>query len=259
MNTALRARAAVALVLMALAGVGAHEWRPTHFLADTTGKVDLEQMFPKRLGNWTLDTRGPVQLVSPDQKAVLSKIYNQTLSRTYVNPQGDRVMLAVAYGGDQSDGTEAHRPDICYPAQGFDILSRGSAIWQLTGQQLHTRQLLTRLGGRVEPVSYWLVVGDRVVVGTTEQKLAKLAYSMRGIIPDGLLVRVSTIDTDAARGFRTQSAFVSDVFDALQGRARERIFGASPVSSPQNVSVSESAERLEAVVPQRILPLVVQR
>jgi EpsI family protein len=227
MNGALRVRAAVALVLMVAAGLGAHVWRPTQFLADTKAKVELEAMFPQRFAAWSVDTRGPVQLISPDQKALLNKLYNQTLSRTYANAQGDRVMLAVAYGGDQSDGTSAHRPDICYPAQGFDILSTGSSVWQLPGQLLPTRNLLARLGARIEPVSYWVVVGDRIALGGTDQKLAQLAYSTRGLIPDGLLMRVSTIDSNTQRAYQVQSGFVSDLFSAMAPPARERIFGSA--------------------------------
>jgi EpsI family protein len=230
-NSSTRSRALVALVLMALTGVAAHVWRPTAFLADTKAKVELEQMFPQRFGTWSIDTRGPVQLISPDQKALLNKLYNQTLSRTYVNPQGDRVMLAVAYGGDQSDGTSAHRPDVCYPAQGFDILSSSSSIWQLPGQQLPTRHLLARLGARIEPVSYWVVVGDRIALGGTDQKLAQLAYSTRGLIPDGLLMRVSTIDNNTQRAYQVQSGFVNELFNAMPPPARERIFGVATQSA----------------------------
>jgi EpsI family protein len=226
MNTQ-RIKALVVMLLVLAAGVGAHVWRPTQFLADTKAKIDLEQMFPKQVGPWTVDTRGPVQLISPDQKALLNKLYNQTLSRTYVNAQGDRVMLSVAYGGDQSDGTSAHRPDVCYPAQGFDILSSGSSVWQLPGQQLPTRHLLARLGARIEPVSYWVVVGDRIALGGTDQKLAQLSYSARGLIADGLLMRVSTIDPDSVRAYQVQSRFVSDLFSAMELPARERIFGAT--------------------------------
>ena len=244
MNKAQRLKAVLVLVLTMAAGFGAHAWRPTQHLADSKAKIELETMFPMRMGSWTVDTRGPVQLISPDQEALLNKLYNQTLSRTYVNGKGDRMMLSVAYGGDQSDGTEAHRPDICYPAQGFDILSRSASVWQLPGQVLPTRQLLTRLGGRVEPVSYWVVVGDRIALSGSDQKLAQLAYSTRGVIPDGLLMRVSTIDPDSQRAYEMQAGFVREMFDSMQPAARERIFGtvsAAPSGKLSSVSHAHTA------------------
>jgi EpsI family protein len=239
-SAALRVRAAVALVLMMLAGIGSQLWRPTHYMADAKAKLELEQVFPAQFGTWALDTRGPVQLVSPDQQALLKKLYGQTLSRTYTNPQGDRVMLSVAYGGDQSDATTAHRPDVCYPAQGFDILARGSSVVQLGGAQLPTLHMLARLGARVEPVSYWFVVGEHVALSGTDQKLAQLRYSARGIVPDGLLMRVSTIDTDAPHAYTVHSAFVTDLFAAIQPPWRERVFGAMP-TAPGKVSSAAGA------------------
>mgnify|MGYP000449828048 CR=1 FL=1 len=104
-----RVRAALVAALMVASFAVAAAWRPTAKLADSHPKIELESIFPKRFGEWTTDERMPVQLVSPDTAALLSKIYNQTLSRTYVNAKGQRMMLSVAYGGDQSDATRRTR------------------------------------------------------------------------------------------------------------------------------------------------------
>ena len=57
------------------------------------------------------------------KEAIINKIYNQTLTRTYINPRGDRIMLSIAYGRDQSDALQMHKPELCYPAQGFRLLN----------------------------------------------------------------------------------------------------------------------------------------
>ena len=59
------------------------------------------------------------------------------------------------------------------------------------------------------------MVGDRVTLSGTEQKLAQLAYSTRGVIPDGMLVRVSSIDQNAESAWLMQQSFIAD----LAGRA----------------------------------------
>ncbi|MDP1534193.1 MAG: EpsI family protein [Rubrivivax sp.] len=210
---------------MALAFAGAHAWRPTQHMADMRQKVDLETMFPKAFGDWTVDDRMPVQLISPDQAAVLNKIYNQTLSRTYVNRAGERIMLSVAYGGDQSDGTRAHRPEVCYPAQGFQIVSSQATRIPLGQGTLPVRQLLARQGGRIEPITYWVMVGDRVALSGTQQKLAQLSFSVRGIIPDGLLIRVSSIDANAAKAYGDQAVFVDGLARALRPADRSLVVG----------------------------------
>lgn len=223
----LRAKAAIVLAAMLLALAGAHAWRPTQRLADTRPKVNLETLFPRSFGDWTVDAHMPVQLISPDTQAVLDKIYNQTLSRTYVNRQGERIMLSVAYGGDQSDATRAHRPEVCYPAQGFQILSGRDGAIDLGGQKLRVRHLLSRLGGRVEPISYWIMVGNRVTLSGTEQKLAQLSYSTRGVVPDGMLVRVSSISGDEAMAYEMHQRFVAQLSLALTGGLRSQVFGLS--------------------------------
>ena len=88
--TGVRIKAVIVLVLAMAAFAGAAAWRPTVHMSDNRAKVNLETLFPMVLGNWVVDDRMPVQLVSPDTAALLNKIYNQTLSRTYVNPDGDR-------------------------------------------------------------------------------------------------------------------------------------------------------------------------
>ena len=220
-------KALLALLLMLAAFAGAQAWRPTSRLADTRPKVELETMFPKAFVDWRVDDRMPVQLISPDTQAMLNKIYNQTLSRTYINARGDRIMLSVAYGGDQSDATRAHRPEVCYPAQGFQINSKQDGVVSLGGQPLRVRRLVSQLGNRVEPITYWITVGERITLSGTEQKLAQLSYSTRGVVPDGMLVRVSSIDADAAKAYRSHEAFVADMARAVPGALQAQVIGKS--------------------------------
>lgn len=220
-----RLKALIALVLMVAAFAGAAAWRPTAYLADSRPKVDLETMFPEKFADWRVDDRMPVQLIAPDQAAVLTKIYNQTLSRTYVNTKGERVMLSVAYGGDQSDATRAHRPEVCYPAQGFQVLSSSQTNIAVGQQPLRVRQLVAKMGARIEPITYWVMVGDNVTVSGTEQKLAQLSYSTRGLIPDGMLIRVSSIDPNPRAAYALQEAFVSDLAEGVSADVRSKIVG----------------------------------
>lgn len=221
-------RVAVALmtVLMLASSGAAHYMTPTEHLADKVGKPDLEALFPKQFGVWRLDANVPVILPAPDVQARLDAIYNQVLSRTYVNDRGQRVMLSVAYGGDQSDGTRIHRPEVCYPAQGFQILSNKVDHIDLPGHEpLKVRHLESKLEQRFEPITYWVVVGDSAVVSSSEQKLAQLRYGLRGVIPDGMLVRVSSIDPDTRRALDLQQQYISDLARFLTPQASQRVFG----------------------------------
>lgn len=220
-----RKRAIVMFALVLAAALAGYVWKPTQHLSDMRSRTNLEQMFPKSFGEWVVDERMPVQLVSPDQQALLNKIYNQTLSRTYTNAAGERIMLSVAYGGDQSDGTRAHRPEVCYPAQGFQIQTDSSDKLMIDGQRVPARLLVARQGARIEPITYWVVVGERVALSGPEQKFAQLAYSVRGIVPDGMLVRVSTIDADSKRAYALQHRFLSSLAAAIDTSVKARVFG----------------------------------
>lgn len=225
--TGVRAKAIVLAGLMALGAVAAEVTRPTTKIADMGEPVQLERLFPREFGPWRVDDSLPVILPSPDVQAKLDKIYNQVLSRTYVDAAGRRIMLSVAYGGDQSDGTNAHKPEVCYPAQGFQLgSSRRGTIELADGARLAVRDLTTHLGTRQEPITYWIVVGDSTVTSGTEQKIAQLRYGLRGLIPDGMLVRVSSIDGDAPRAHALHREFVEDLAAALDYKSRSRVFGA---------------------------------
>ena len=224
--TTTRVRAALVVALMVVSFAVAAAWRPTVKLADQRPKVDLETIFPKTFGDWRVDDRMPVQLVSPDVAELLNKIYNQTLSRTYVNPKGERIMLSVAYGGDQSDGTRAHRPEVCYPAQGFQVVNSITGTLHGDAGGMPVRRLVAKMGSRIEPITYWMVIGERVTTTGTETKLAQMSYGLRGQIPDGMLMRVSMIDPDSARAYSVQTKFVGDLYEAVDRTWRAHVFGA---------------------------------
>ena len=227
MLTPVRLRALFAALLLVSASGLAHVTRPTMHLADQQAKVDLEVLFPKAFGSWRVDTNIPVTIVSPDVEAQLKSLYAQTVSRTYVGPQGERIMLSVAYGGDQSDATRAHRPDVCYPVQGFEILSNTDSRIDIGQTEFPVRHMFAKQGQRYEPVTFWFVVGDRIAVSGQQQKLAQLSYGLRGVIPDGMLVRVSNIEPNADAGYLVQARFIADMRAAMPQSARLRVFGSA--------------------------------
>jgi len=230
MNSA-RRKAVFLMLGMAGAAALAHVGVPTKKIADQW-ETDLEKMFPTQFGDWQVDRSMPVILPAPDVQAKLDAIYNQVLARTYVNRRsGERVMLSVAYGGDQSDGMSVHLPEVCYPAQGFAVSSRRSDVLSLAGRSVPAQRLITHLGQRHEPVTYWLTLGETVAAGRTQRKIAQMRYGFRGLIPDGMLIRVSSIDRDAARAFALQDAFLSALISGIPSEILSRIIGTLPAAA----------------------------
>jgi len=199
--------------------------KPTQKIADTEPKINLEALIPKQFGDWKIDETIVPLLPDPETQAKLNKIYNQTLSRTYVNRQGDRIMLSIAYGGDQSDAMAVHKPEICYPAQGFQILKNASDTFSTGEGRIPVKRLVAKQGQRIEPITYWTTVGDTVAVSGWKWKLDQMKYGLTGKIPDGLLFRISSIEADDAKAYQTQDVFARELLKALSPNGRERIIG----------------------------------
>jgi EpsI family protein len=200
---------------------------PTVKLAPARPDFNLETMIPARFGDWRLDTSLVPLKPDPERQAMLERLYDQTLARTYVNALGERVMLSIAYGGNQSKTLQLHLPEVCYVAQGFQMLKDGDGMLPTRFGTLPVRRLVAHQGQRNEPITYWITIGDKAVLSGIEQKLQRLAYGLSGKIPDGMLVRISTIQASDTQAWRVQDRFVTAMLDALAPRDRARLLGAA--------------------------------
>lgn len=216
------------LLLMVCTAALASVMRPTGKLSDQLPPMDLENMVPRQFGQWRELTNVAMQVVNPEQQEVIDTIYSQTLSRIYMHNSGYRVMLAVAYGNDQSDQLQLHKPEICYPAQGFVLDNTVEGRLNLADKSIPVTQLLTHLGQRNEPVTYWTMVGDQVAGRGFSKKLIELGYSLNGTVPDGMLVRVSSVDREPDRAFQLQADFAAAMVAAIAPEHRPRFAGLNP-------------------------------
>jgi EpsI family protein len=143
-----------------------------------------------------------------------------------VNAAGERMMLTVAYGGDQSDALKAHRQEVCYAAQGFEIRGLGTGRVEASGRSIPVTRFLGVRGERSEPVTYWFTMGDRVVLGRLDRLRAQLAAGFAGRVPDGMLVRISSISNDSPAAFAAQGAFADALLGAMTPAGAQRLAGA---------------------------------
>lgn len=210
---------------MVSASVGAIALRPNSKAAELGPGISLETMIPKEFGEWKEEPQRIAQVVNPQTKALLDKLYSQLLSRVYINNDGYRIMLALAYGSDQRGALQAHKPEVCYPAQGF-VLHRTEASKLTTPfGEVPAQRLFATLGSRQEPVTYWFTVGDRAVQGKLQKRLVDIRYALTGQIPDGMLFRVSSIDGDQNRANSMQDQFVNQLLAAVPPADRKRLSG----------------------------------
>jgi EpsI family protein len=213
------------MIMLAVAALAAFG-RPVHKLSAQRPRVQIEQLIPRSFGDWREFSAGRMVMPDPQTMENLAKIYTQTLSRSYVSSKGTIIMLSIAYGEDQRKAMAVHYPEICYPAQGFQIRSNHLDSVETTHGVLPVRRLETSMSAqRFEPVTYWVTIGDRISLGGFERRLIELEFGFQRIIPDGLLFRVSSINKDSSEAFRDQDRFIQDLVASLPPSTRSWMAG----------------------------------
>jgi EpsI family protein len=195
------------------------------------GAIDLDALVPAELGGWR-EVRSAVPQVDltprregEERERTTDEPYDQTVLRTYARADGARIMLALAYGTRQRQEVKIHRPELCYVAQGFAVV-RGDAVPIVfeDGRMVTVTRLVARSDRRVEPVTYWIRIGGEITTSALDSRLAILREGLRGRIPDGVLVRVSSAhapaDAGAERAYENHHDFLRALVGALEPRAR---------------------------------------
>lgn len=200
---------------LVIPGVMSALMMPRNLIANTRPLPVLETMIPLSFADWRHDTLTDQLLVLPKLKQP-TDLHDQVLARTYVNSQGQRVMLFVSYGSNQLGREfQEHRPEFCYRGAGFTLLETGDASLPLLAQNLSVRQLLAQQYDRFEAITYWMTIGDQPTMPGVPRKLVQLRYGLLGEIPDGMLVRVSSLVNNSEDAFALQARFIADLSLAI--------------------------------------------
>lgn len=194
--------------------------------ADARARQPLESLFPDHFGTWRLHPVASALIRPAFEQARRFQMYDQVLERTYVNEAGQTVMLSVAYGRQQSVGLQMHLPQVCYRAGGFAVSEVAPGTLSLPGRDLPVTRLLASMPGRPEPITYWRMLGDKVVSDEARFKLDQLTAGLsRHGVADGLLVRLSSIDERTQAAWQLHAAFAQELAQALTPAQRLRVMG----------------------------------
>jgi EpsI family protein len=214
-------------VLMTAASVAAWLAQPRQFMAQS---ASIDRNVPARFGDWRQLGEGVPQMaltVTPDGQRSEEQPYDEVVMRTYVNSQGERVMLALAYAREQRQEVKIHRPEVCYRAQGYSQLEEaGRDFAQVDGSDIPGLRLLMDSGNRLEAVSYWIRVGHAYPRGGLDTRIAILKDGLAGVVPDAILVRASSIlakPEEAASAYERQERFLAELVQATQPQAKRML------------------------------------
>ena len=184
---------------------------PTTHTTEVTPELDT--IIPMQFGEWkkVVDPFTQVGLTT-GKNDLVNQLYDKVVMRTYENKSGDKVMLAIAYAHEQKQDIKIHRPEVCYVAQGFQLLNKVPNTINIGASKLIKGQrLLVKNQNRYEAISYWIRIGDDYPTGGMSARLKILKDGLKGKILDGVLVRVSTIISDpitAPDAYKRQEAFI---------------------------------------------------
>lgn len=208
------------LALSALALLVASALKPHQYYASVT--APFEKAIPKSFAGWmeVPQSMPQVRMVS-DERSLESQLYDDMLMRTYTDKQGHQVMLALAYAHQQRQDVKVHQPDVCYPAQGFQMLK--SEVYRFDSLKQETpvigkRQLYSNQN-HLEAVSYWIRVGDRTLTSGLQMRLKIIEDGLlHRRFDDGILVRVSSgarDETELDNIYELHERFLKDLVTEL--------------------------------------------
>ncbi len=211
---------------------------PSDYLVDVKPRKPLQNFVKPVIGNWQIDHSSRMLITNAVLDDKLERAYTDLISETYLNSDNKKVMLSVAYSDNQRDGLAVHLPEACYPAQGFEILEKKEIPLTLNdGRQLNIQYMKTQRGNRVEPLVYWTIAGDHQYRNNFQRKQVAIEYALNNIIPDGLIFRVSTIESDDEAALAVITDFVRDFSRSVASSDKTRFFG-TEMSQRQRLSLN---------------------
>lgn len=154
------------------------------------GNRKLDDVLPAQIGRWKfVSTSG---LIVPPKDQLALALYAQTLTRVYYDGNTP-IMLLIAYSAMQNGFLQVHRPEFCYTAAGFSLYDFAVHQVQLGPEKRFSVNTLSASrddGG--EKLLYWVRIGNHIPLSWANQKLVFAEDNLLKLIPDSVLVRLST-------------------------------------------------------------------
>ncbi|MBO9499952.1 MAG: EpsI family protein [Novosphingobium sp.] len=186
------------------------------------GDRRMENEVPKQFDGWFFEASSGLVLPPSDQ--LRDTIYSQLLTRVYQRADGAHAMLLVAYSASQDGMIQVHRPEVCYPASGYRLVKNQRHEVQLSSQvDVPSRYIVAETDTRREQMIYWTRLGRYFPDRWMDQRVAVAEENLSGIIPDGVLVRISTLGSDNASGLL--DAFAASLYRAVSPAMRQVLCG----------------------------------
>jgi EpsI family protein len=157
---------------------------------------EFEDWVPDNVGPWAVVSASGVVLPPPD--TLRDRLYDNLATGVYAAPDAPIVMMLTAYNNEQDGVLQVHRPEVCYPVGGYDLTETEKVPLQAAGRTIPANFFTASAPNRIEHVLYYTRLGGAYPRSWAEQRIAVVRANLAGNIPDGILMRVSTIGPDRA-------------------------------------------------------------
>jgi EpsI family protein len=158
--------------------------------------------------------------------------YDQVFTRRFAAPTGPDIMLLIAHGAAQSGLMRIHRPEVCYSSEGFRIEGLHDVDLAIASPRVIPAQIFTGVrDDRVERVLYWTRIASFFPRDLTAQRLIMLKLGLAGMIPEGVLVRISA--QAAGEATPALEAFAKDLVRRSTPQAQALLLGADSSQTPK--------------------------
>lgn len=218
-STLTRRKFALGLAFASAAGIAAA--RQPNKTVDYLGKHKLDDVLPQQLGRWKFVSSSG--LVVPPEDQLSKALYSQLLTRVYADGAGAPIMLLVAQSATQTGILQIHRPEICYTAGGYHLSAMEPHLVRLPWGTIPTMSLSATREGQTEQIVYWTRIGDHLPRSWREQRIAVALDNLKQIIPDAVMVRVSTYGNDKAAAVANIDRFIRSLMSSVSPELR-RVF-----------------------------------
>ncbi len=223
MNDSLSRRNVVAGGLMLAASGLAFARTPTSKVARIK-KGAIDASLPTTVKGWKFESSSGLVLPPPD--SLSDRLYDEIATRVYVSESLPPVMLLVAYSNVQDGMLQVHRPETCYPVGGFALSESRIVNLNVGAPEPVPCRFFTATGvSRTEQVLYWTRIGSEIPGRWFDQRMAVVRANIRGEVPDGILVRLSVVNSDAATAVPLLESFTADLLRQLPPATRNLFVG----------------------------------
>jgi EpsI family protein len=186
------------------------------------GHTKLDALIPREIGSWSFESVSG--LVVPPQDDLKDQLYSDVLTRVYTARDMPTIMLLIAQSPVQNGILQLHRPEVCYPFSGYKLSPiAGHDIGIDANTNVQARFLTATASDRVEQILYWTRIGHSNPGSWMDERMAVAKANLRGVIPDGILVRISSISPDRTI-VRELDLFAQAMFKSLSAADRRTLF-----------------------------------